>query len=403
MSQITRSDAEALIPVQEIDGIMDGTVKNSIVLSKFRRLPNMTSDKSRMKILDALPLAYFQTADTSLKKTTKMAWANKFIVAEEVAVIVPIPESVLDDAEYDIWGEVRPRVIEAFGKVIDKAILTGEGKPANWRMDLLHSINDVGAVITPGNGDDLYKQVSDAMGKVEDSGYNVNGIIGGVGLKKAFRDLRDTTGNPLSSDNEVSSLPRGFVDNGSWDNALAKLIVGDFSQAVFAIRKDITYKLLTEGVIQDTDGTILYNLAQQDMVALRFVMRLGWELPNPVNATNESDTRFPFAAVKGTGSISAVNAVIKVTNDGSNGVISGARVTLGGNSKTTGNDGLATFKVVSGQEYDYCVFADGYKSLAESLTGAAATTTVKLVANSKANKGKNPAIVARDEAEENNG
>ena len=34
------------------------------------------------------------------------------------------------------------------------------------------------------------------------------------------------------------------------------------------------------------------------MVALRVVMRLGWEIPNPVNALNESAARFPFASLK---------------------------------------------------------------------------------------------------------
>jgi hypothetical protein len=27
-------------------------------------------------------------------------------------------------------------------------------------------------------------------------------------------------------------------------------------------------------------------------------MRLGWEIPNPVNAENETETRFPFASLK---------------------------------------------------------------------------------------------------------
>lgn len=27
-------------------------------------------------------------------------------------------------------------------------------------------------------------------------------------------------------------------------------------------------------------------------------MRLGWEIPNPVNAEDESSTRFPFASLK---------------------------------------------------------------------------------------------------------
>lgn len=72
--------------------------------------------------------------------------------------------------------------------------------------------------------------------------------------------------------------------------------MGDMSQAVYSIRQDLTVKLLDQAVIQDPEGNIVYNLAQQDMVALRFVMRLGWELPNPINALSPNEeTRFPFA------------------------------------------------------------------------------------------------------------
>lgn len=120
---IDRSGAESLIPVQESNEIIQGVITQSAVLQRGRRLPNMTSRQYKMPVLDMLPIAYFVNGDTGQKKTTKMAWEKKFITAEEIAVIVPIPEAVLDDSEYDIWAEVRPRVIEAFGKKIDGAIL----------------------------------------------------------------------------------------------------------------------------------------------------------------------------------------------------------------------------------------------------------------------------------------
>jgi hypothetical protein len=49
-------------------------------------------------------------------------------------------------------------------------------------------------------------------------------------------------------------------------------------------------------VIQDGTGAIVYNLAQQDMVALRAVMRLGWQVPNPITRlqTTTAD-RYPIA------------------------------------------------------------------------------------------------------------
>lgn len=295
---IDKTNVEALIDTQVANEIFEGVVRESKALSMFRRLPNMTSDKTKLRVLDSLPIAYFvdESTNNGRKNLTKMAWDKKYINAAELAVIVPIKENVLNDTSIDIWSEVKPRIVEAFGKKIDNAIFNGTDKPADWRAGLIPSIVTAGAEVT--EGDNLYSDINDVMTKVEESGYNVTGLLGGVGLKGKFRMLTDTTGQPIKG-TEIDSLPKAFLDNGAWDKTKSILIAGDFSQAVYAIRQDVTYKVLTEAVIQDpSNGDILYNLAQDDMVALRVVMRLGWEIPNPVNALNETSTRFPFANLK---------------------------------------------------------------------------------------------------------
>lgn len=295
---IDKTNVEALIDTQVANEIFEGVVKESKALSMFRRLPNMTSDKTKLRVLDSLPIAYFvdESTNNGRKNLTKMAWDKKYINAAELAVIVPIKENVLNDTSIDIWSEVKPRIVEAFGKKIDNAIFNGTDKPADWRAGLIPSIVTAGAEVT--EGDNLYSDINDVMTKVEESGYNVTGLLGGVGLKGKFRMLTDTTGQPIKG-TEIDSLPKAFLDNGAWDKTKSVLIAGDFSQAVYAIRQDVTYKVLTEAVIQDpSNGDILYNLAQDDMVALRVVMRLGWEIPNPVNALNETTKRFPFANLK---------------------------------------------------------------------------------------------------------
>lgn len=295
---IDKTNVEALIDTQVANEIFEGVVRESKALSMFRRLPNMTSDKTKLRVLDSLPIAYFvdESTNNGRKNLTKMAWDKKYINAAELAVIVPIKENVLNDTSIDIWAEVKPRVVEAFGKKIDNAIFNGTDKPADWRAGLIPSIVSAGAEVT--EGDNLYSDINDVMTKVEESGYNVTGLLGGVGLKGKFRMLTDTTGQPIKG-TEIDSLPKAFLDNGAWDKTKSILIAGDFSQAVYAIRQDVTYKVLTEAVIQDpSNGDILYNLAQDDMVALRVVMRLGWEIPNPVNALNETTKRFPFANLK---------------------------------------------------------------------------------------------------------
>lgn len=303
MTKIARTDVDALIETQVANEIFEGVTRQSKALSMFKRLPNMTSDKTKLRILDSLPVAYFvdETKNNGRKNLTKMAWDAKYINAAEVAVIVPIKENVLNDSSIDIWAEVRPRIEEAFAKKIDNAIFNGTEKPADWREGLIPTIVSVGAEVE--ESEKLYNDINDAMVKVEESGYNVSGLLGGTGLKGKFRMMLDANGQPLNQ-TEIGSLKREYLDNGAWDKSLSTLVVGDFNQAVYSIRQDITYKVLTEAVIQDpASGEILYNLAQDDMVALRVVMRLGWEIPNPVNAENETETRFPFASVKPTASL----------------------------------------------------------------------------------------------------
>ena len=302
VSGITRTDVDSLIETQVANEIFEGTVRSSKALSLFRRLPNMTSDKTKLRVLDSLPVAYFvdETSNNGRKNITKMAWDKKFINAAELAVIVPIKENLLNDSSVDIWAEIKPRIVEAFAKKIGNAMFFGVDKPTDWRAGLVPSVITAGAEVN--DTGHLYSDINEAMTKVEESGYEVNGLIGGVGLKGKFRMMTDTTGQPLNT-TEIGSVTRYFMDNGVWNKNTSTLVVGDFSQAVYAIRQDITYKLLDQAVIQDpSDGSILYNLAQEDMVALRVVMRLGWEIPNPVNAENETSARFPFASVKPAGS-----------------------------------------------------------------------------------------------------
>lgn len=301
---IVRDDVDALIETQVASEIFEGTIRQSKALSMFKRLPNMTSDKTKLRILDSLPVAYFvdESTNNGRKNITKQAWDKKYINAAELAVIVPIKENVLNDTSIDVWAEVKPRIIEAFAKKIDNAMFFGIDKPTDWRKGLVPSIIEVGKEVNETGK--LYSDINDVMTEVEESGYNVNAILGGVGLKGKFRMMTDTTGQPLNT-TEIGSVRREFMDNGVWDKTKSTLIAGDFSQAVYSIRQDVTYKILDQAVIQDpSDGSILYNLAQEDMVALRVVMRLGWEIPNPVNAEDETSSRFPFASLKPEGSVS---------------------------------------------------------------------------------------------------
>ena len=323
MASIDRSALSGLIPEPVTREIMQGAIAESAVLRMGRRLANMSSKTQTINVLDALPSAYFVNGEATgdgagdaFKQTTKMAWDKKKLYAEEIAVIVPIPEAALDDADYDIWGEVKPRLTEAFGKVIDAAILFGTNKPGTWREGV------VPTAITAGNGvpvsSDIYADIMGEGGlisKVELDGFNPNGVMSAIQMRGKLRGLKDTTGQPIFKTDMQGATRYGldgmdmyFPMNGAFDPAQAQMIVGDWSQLVYAIRQDMTFKIFTEGVIQDpTTKAITYNLMQNDMVALRAVMRLGWEIANPINAYNaDIENPFPFSVYGKSGTVSTV-------------------------------------------------------------------------------------------------
>lgn len=302
------NDATALIPEEVSNEIFQGVTEQSAFLSLFRKLPNMSRKQQRMPVLSVLPIAYFVDGDTGLKQTTEQRWANKYLNAEEIAVIVPIPEAVLDDADYDIWGEVQPRLVEAFGKVIDAAISVGTNKPANWPDAILTSATAAGNVVALGTGEDIFEDIlgiNGILAAIEADGFMATGHVAATTMKAKLRGLRDANGQPIflkslqeTSKYSLDGEPILFPRNGGFAPTSALMFSGAFNEAVYSIRQDLTYKVLTEAVITDSNGAIVYNLAQQDMVALRAVMRLAWQVPNPVNALQPTEAnRYPFAVL----------------------------------------------------------------------------------------------------------
>ena len=305
---IDRTGAESLIPVQYSNEIIQDAVEESAVLKMATRLPNMTSKMLSMPVLNSLPFAYFVNGDTGLKQTTKVDWGNKLITAEEIAVIVPVPDAVLADASFDIWGQIRPLVRQAFGQVIDSAILHGTNKPSSWPTAIITDATAKDNVVTATA--DGFKDIMGAGGLislVEEDGFMVNGYLGSLKSRAHLRGITDQHGQPLFRNGmtggttyQLDGQRIEFPKNGSMTNDGPLLVAGDWSKLVYAIRQDLTVTKSNQAVITDADGKVIYNLYQQDMTALRFVMRLGWQLPNAVNAMGIADA-YPFAVLNQAG------------------------------------------------------------------------------------------------------
>lgn len=284
-----RTDVAGIIPEDYSNEFLSSVVENSAVLSTFRTI-RLGTKVTRMPVLSALPsagfVAEYPTAGHA-KPTTKATWSNETITVEEVACIVPIPENVLEDSTVDLFAYMRPLIGEAFGKVIDGAILLGTTTPpASWEDPLAALAVTAGQTVTTARvGKDLADDFNDTFAEVEALGFDVNTVFCGKAMRSRLRGLRASDGTLIYSNikdgngrESVYGADITWVGNGSWDEASALALAVDRSRLVVGIRSDMDYKVLTEATV---DGV---NLAESDMVALRVKMRLGWAINRGVNA-----------------------------------------------------------------------------------------------------------------------
>jgi HK97 family phage major capsid protein len=307
-----RTDAAALIPEEVSNDMLGKAVETSSVLSLFRHIP-VSRAQVRFPVLSALPAAYWVSGDSGMKQTTEMSWTNKYINIEEIAVIMPVPDNVLDDVDANIWDEAMPLLAEAFSRTLDRAVYFGTAAPSSFPTNVQaaaaaagNSTKNSSAVASGGFLNDI-DNVYDA---VEQDGFEINGFVAATKARTKLRQTRNSLGDRLSDANvrvgadlrSFDGHPVHYPMRGLWDltsGATHPLIFGgDWTQFVVAVRKDITMKILTEAVIQDNSGAIIFNLAQQDMTAVRLTMRCGWQVVNTLNNDQPTEaSRYPVGYV----------------------------------------------------------------------------------------------------------
>ena len=285
--------------------MLSGLTDESAALNLFTRIP-VAAAQTRLPIISALPTAYFVNGDTGLKQTTEVNWANKYLNIEELAAIVPIPEAVLDDVGFDVWGQVRPLVEQAIGRAVDAAVFFGTNAPASWPVGIVPSAVAAGNVVARGTNaataGGIVGDLSAVFGTVEADGYDPDGLAANRTLRGALRNARSTAGESLDGafEAELRDLAT-YPLRGLWPTGLsaAEAIAFQRDQFVVGVRQDFTYKVLDQAVIQDNTGAIIYNLAQQDMVAMRVTFRVGWQAANTINYDQGTEaSRYPAGVLR---------------------------------------------------------------------------------------------------------
>lgn len=311
MADISRSEVATLIQEAYADTLLNSAVQGSTVLSAFQTI-NMGTKTTHLPILATLPEAGWVSESSSsaagVKPQSEVTWADRTLVAEEIAVIIPIHENVVDDATVSILSEVARLGGQAIGKKLDQAILFGYDKPVSWvSKSLAQAATDSGQVVTnvpgPANENDLVGSSNQVAEAIAASGYAPDTVLAALAMRYRIANLRSTYGEPVFQPQGAPGLDPAanagfngfnayFNRNGAWDSDIEAIIV-DSSRVKIGVRQDITVKFLDQATLGT--GASQVNLAERDMVALRMKARFAYVLGD--GATSIGANKVPVGAV----------------------------------------------------------------------------------------------------------
>lgn len=272
-----KDELSGFVPTPQANDIIKEVTRGSSIL-RMSRIESMTSETKKFNVMTDGAGAHW-VGEGKRIQTSKATWIHPVITAKKLAVIIPVTREKLNDSTINVFAELKESIAEAFYTAIDSACLFGTNSP--FTTNIMKSITDHNMIVTDNKNIDI--AVSDALAMVEENGHEPSGFIGRVGVKNLLRKLRDNNGAPAyvngtNGGSELYGRPVEFVRNGAWDNERADVITGEWKYSIVGIREGISYEILREATLQgtlDTDGKPL-SLAEQDMVAIKATMRLGY-------------------------------------------------------------------------------------------------------------------------------
>ncbi|ALF01386.1 major capsid protein [Mycobacterium phage LilPharaoh] len=301
MADISRSEVATLIQEAYSDTLLAAAKQGSTVLSAFQNV-NMGTKTTHLPVLATLPEAGWvgesATEVTGVKPQSKVTWADRTLVAEEIAVIIPVHENVIDDATVEVLTEVAELGGQAIGKKLDQAVIFGIDKPASWVSPaLLQAAISAGQAVqhVPGtaNENDLVGASNQVAEKIATAGWAPDTLLSSLALRYQVANVRDADGNLAFRDNSFLGFNTYFNRNGAWVPESAVAVIADASRVKIGVRQDITVKFLDQATLGTGEDQI--NLAERDMVALRLKARFAYVLGN--SATSVGANKTPVGVV----------------------------------------------------------------------------------------------------------
>lgn len=260
----------------------------------MRYLPFSGPGNSRTIPALGTSVAVYWTDEGGKKKATQPNFNLVTQTLKKLAAIVPMTEEILEDSAINLTSLLGELFAEATNKEEDIQFFNGTGSP--WTGILQ---NGSVPYVTQASGDVNQLTADDLLDMVDKT---PTGALAGSKfyfhrtIESVLRKLKDNEGRyilQMPQDNKPGTLwgyayetSDAFPSLTEVTTGTAYVLFGNLKMAaILGDKQQLRVKLLDQATITDTDDETVLNLAEQDMVALRVVERVGYVLAMPAAVT----------------------------------------------------------------------------------------------------------------------
>lgn len=271
---------------------LQNTIQRLSAVQSLSRIDRVAGKRQKYTVYAGRPTAAF-VAEGAAKGVTGAEFSEIQVNVKKIATVVLYTEEILEDAVEDPSVFVNPDVEAAFADLIDAHALGYQaGSSISTSFDNSLRQTTQTTEYDQSKADGVPLAISAAMATIEANGGMPNGVILNPDAKAVLRDARQSASGlgaaqTVFTDGFSREPDTIYGLNLSYSTNLPTLkgtaaasrvvgIVGDFSHAVFAVRRDITVRSTTQATV-DVSGT-LHHLFQQNKTAVLWEQRLGFQI-----------------------------------------------------------------------------------------------------------------------------
>lgn len=230
-------------------------------------------------------VSVFWTGEGAKKKSTQPKFNLVTQTLKKLAAIVPMTEEILEDSLINLNTLLGQLFAEAIAKEEDIQFFAGTGSPWTGLLNTagLNSVTQASGDATQITADDLLDMIdATPSGALNGAKFYMHRTVFSQLRKLKTTDgiyiVQSPTGTtPGTIWNYPYELSDAFPALADVSTGEAYVLFGNLKQgAIFGDKQSIRIKLLDQATISDTDDETVINLAEQDMVALRIVERVGY-------------------------------------------------------------------------------------------------------------------------------